>query len=104
MIISLIENIDESFVTLLANLESLKTQLYQTDWNNSYIQIAENRIDEIASIIVEQQRNVNEFTEEIIKNDTNSLNDGLIDDDDDYEPEIDLDDDDEDVDFPEEDE
>ena len=91
MIISTIEDIENDFINLLTNLETLKTELIHTDWNSSYLQVAENRIDEIKTIIIDQQRSLNDFTEELIKNDTNeSLDDDYIDDD--YEPEIYLDD------------
>lgn len=85
MIISLIENIDEDFAKLLNSLESLKTQLYQTDWNNLYIQIAESRIDEVKSIIFEQQKIIEELAEELITNDTNSSNESYGDEENDIE-------------------
>mgnify|MGYP003613948489 CR=1 FL=1 len=84
MAISLLENIDEGFMALLSDLESLKSELYQTDWNNLYIQTTESRIDEIKSIIIEQQKNLEEIGEELLRNESNSI-DVLYDDDDDFD-------------------
>lgn len=85
MIISFVENIDEGFKDLLSDLDALKNQLYQTDWNTTFIEFAENKIDEIVTIIQEQQKIMEDFSEEIVKTETNDQDPILNDELDDYD-------------------